>query len=209
MKIIIVACIGMGVGSKLLFAITQIYRLFGNFTIKNLLYLVINSGFVFYGGLIGAILFVTLYSKKSKFNLRKIYNFAIPAIPLFHVFGRLGCLFAGCCYGKVAAWGVHIHTDEYLHIPVQLYESIFNLFLFVFLLIREKEKQKEVNLLSEYLICYSVFRFIIEFFRGDVIRGILLIFSTSQWISIIIFIIVISKFLFIRLKHKEVVFNGS
>lgn len=148
---------------------------------------IITSGFVFYGGLFGAILGCVIFSKLFKYNVRDMLNFVSPGYSSFHACGRIGCFFAGCCYGKVSTWGFPLWNEpEILRIPVQLIEAIFLLSMTLFLLILEKKGKG--NIFEIYLIGYATFRFIIEFWRGDELRGIWICFSTSQWISIIIII---------------------
>jgi phosphatidylglycerol:prolipoprotein diacylglycerol transferase len=115
------------------------------------------------------------------------------AIPLAHGFGRIGCFFYGCCYGlptqsflgikfpldsPAGSWGVKV-------IPTQIISAVFLFILFIFLFkIRSKAKGPG-KLTGYYLLIYGVFRFIIEFFRGDP-RGFFFIFSTSQWLSLLL-----------------------
>jgi len=156
------------------------------------------GGYVFYGGLIGGIIAVIIYAKVYKINIFKMLNIIIPVVPLIHAFGRVGCFFAGCCYGKeyhgvfsvsfdYNSWSPHLH--EVSRYPVQLMESGINLILFVFLYFYSSKKRKEgLNNFGIYLISYSVIRFIMEFFRGDLVRGVFLFgISTSQIISFILF----------------------
>lgn len=114
----------------------------------------------------------------------------LPSVLLFHMFGRLGCFFAGCCYGREANWGVvFMHSLNAPNgvplIPVQLFEAAFNLLMLVAILIIRPERKRQGLLLPLYLIAYAIGRFILEFFRGDMGRGIFL-FSTSQWISLFV-----------------------
>lgn len=150
------------------------------------------GGMVFYGGLIGAIIAADIYCKVSRVDFSLYADIFAPAIPLFHAFGRIGCTFAGCCYGLEASWGVpviHMHNDGTFHtathIPVPLIEAACNIILMIILLILRSKNFKKGSLLAIYFIMYSVIRFTDEFFRGDLIRGRFLWFSTSQWISII------------------------
>jgi len=170
------------------------------------------GGIVFYGGFIGGFLTVIIYSKFKKIELLKICDLIAPQIPLAHAFGRLGCFSYGCCFGKITTikWlGVkfpvnspayieqlnkNLITPDYVSslpvIPTQLLELYFLIFLFFILLILAKKITKSGIISSAYLILYSLWRFVIEFYRGDD-RGsfILNIFSISQFISILLFII--------------------
>lgn len=179
--------IGGFVGSKLLFAITQIPQLISEFSLKNLLLLIPQSGFVFYGGLFGVIYTIMLGTRMDHDLRNRIFRMIAPSIPLFHGFGRIGCMLAGCCYGRELRETILLFgLFELERVPVQIIESVYEFLLFAVLLILERHK--EVDGMKIYLISYSVFRFLIEFFRGDTVRGIFFGLSTAQWISIFIIV---------------------
>ena len=128
-----------------------------------------------------------LFSRLKGLNIKDMLDLSVPGYSIFHAFGRIGCFFAGCCYGKISTWGVPMQNEPgILRIPVQLIES-FTLFLLFGYLI-SSEKRRKNNLFKRYIICYATCRFLLEFLRGDVIRGRCLLFSTSQWISLLIFL---------------------
>ncbi len=157
------------------------------------------TGATFYGGLIGGVgLFLAIYFivgkfifKEEKIHLQQFWrvaNVAVCSILVAHAFGRIGCLMAGCCYGKESnsflAVKLVTHTSKVL--PVPLFEAIFLLGLFVllsFLLFKGKDT------FSIYLIAYGVWRFFIEFLRGDD-RGSTLfnILSPSQLTAVLLII---------------------
>lgn len=177
------------VGSRILFVITIIPSLIKNFTIDKLVFYIFNGGLVFYGGLIGIILGMYVCSKIRKDDTLNLFNFAAPAFPLFHVFGRIGCFLAGCCYGVESTFGFSMSSSpEIIRFPVQLFEALANLLIFISLIVLPKYK-KINNLMIVYLLEYGVCRFILEFFRGDTERGIWGFLSTSQIISICIIIV--------------------
>ena len=140
---------------------------------------------VFYGGLVGAVLAATLYIRKRKLAFGEVADILIPAGVLFHVFGRIGCFFAGCCHGFAAHWGVALRGGVPL-VPVQLFESSFNLLLLTMMLTLRPERKRKGILMPLYLIAYSLGRFGLEFLRGDMNRGAAFGVSTSQWISLAI-----------------------
>jgi phosphatidylglycerol:prolipoprotein diacylglycerol transferase len=122
-------------------------------------------------------------------------DFFAPALALGHAIGRIGCFFAGCCYGKESSlpWSV-IFNDEnslavigvHLH-PTQIYETIGNFLLFTFLKFYGRKKRRTGMIFAVYLIIYSVLRFVVEIFRGDY-RGIQYVgLSISQVISMGLF----------------------
>ncbi|MCX7990586.1 MAG: prolipoprotein diacylglyceryl transferase [Proteobacteria bacterium] len=149
------------------------------------------GGLVFHGGLLFAIPFVIFSFKKERIPILTCLDIIVVFIPLAHFFGRLGCFFAGCCYGKVCElpWAVKFTNpltlapkNIPLH-PTQLYEAFSNLSLFFILFLLRKKIKVEGVLLSLYLIGYGIIRFFIEFLRGD-LRDVYLGYSTAQWISI-------------------------
>ena len=165
------------------------------------------GGFVFYGGLIGGIIGVFLYAKQFKISFQSLILILIPVVPLIHAIGRIGCLLAGCCYG-MEYHGFGAITFEHSSLapngvplfPMQIVESINNVIIFLILLVTYKKFLGTYKTVGLYLILYSIVRFILEFFRGDLIRGIYFSLSTSQWISIILFIVGTCIFLH---KSKE------
>lgn len=173
---------------------------------------ILNSGFVFYGGLIFGVLGAFLAAKSLKEKVSDHENLLITIIPLVHAFGRLGCFFAGCCYGKPTNGIFSVTFQNPVSdapigvplIPVQLYESAFNLLLFLTLAIIDKKTSGKKILLPIYVIAYGVERFIIEFFRYDEVRGIFFGLSTSQWISIAMVIVGVLVFVYRNKRAKNV-----
>ncbi len=149
-----------------------------------------DSGLVFYGGLVGGIIGALIAIKTNKYNFNVYANAIIPCIPLGHAFGRVGCLLAGCCYGMhyEGCFAIHsIYVDPRNTLfPIQAVESMLNIILFVLLSLYTHKQKNGLILLSLYIVAYSAARFTLEFFRGDLIRGIYLGLSTSQWISILL-----------------------
>jgi len=156
------------------------------------------SGGVFYGGLILAVAVALWYIRRVGLPLWTTCDVFAPGIALGHVVGRFGCLFAGCCYGKPTTkpWGITF-TDPYaasfvgtplgvpLH-PTQLYEAGAELVILIVLLTTERKGRTFAGrTFWLYMLLYAVSRFVIEFYRGDE-RGTVGIFSTSQFISILL-----------------------
>lgn len=179
--------LGAIVGSKIVFAVTQIPWLIENFSLTNLIMLIPQSGFVFYGGLFGTIFTLLFMTRRDAILRKKVFNVAVPAMPLFHAFGRVGCFLTGCCYGKELSNSIIFGSIELRRIPVQLIEALAEVILFIIILIIDK-KRKDANLLKIYLVSYAIIRFIDEFIRGDKIRGIFCGLSTAQWISLMILV---------------------
>ena len=183
------------VGAKLLLLITD----FKSFTAdpRELLTLA-RSGGVFYGGLIVAVIVALWYIRRVGLPLWTTCDVFAPGIALGHVVGRFGCLFAGCCFGKPTTrpWGITF-TDPFaaanvgtplgvaLH-PTQLYEAGAELVILIVLLVTERKGRPfPGRTFWLYMLLYAISRFIIEFYRGDD-RGTVGMFSTSQFISIVL-----------------------
>ena len=133
-------------------------------------------GATFYGGLIGAVIvFLLLYFGAGHFLLKdkqhiaqfnKMLSLIVPCIVVAHAFGRLGCLFDGCCYGAVTDSWIGIVMRGEKRIPIQFFESLFLFALFFVLLYLAVRKKNEYTA-SLYLIIYGIWRFFIEFARDD------------------------------------------
>jgi len=137
------------------------------------------SAGTFYGGILGGILWVVLYTHFQKMPLLAVLDVAAAPVALGHAIGRVGCFVAGCCYGKPTSlpWGVTFTSPVAeriagtpLHVslhPTQLYEAaaeFLNLVLLVWLGSRQRFTGQ---LIGAYFILYGVERGTIEFFRGD------------------------------------------
>jgi phosphatidylglycerol:prolipoprotein diacylglycerol transferase len=182
-------------GAKVLLLITD-WRTFTS-SPGELLTLV-RSGGVFYGGLIVAVAVSLWYIRRVGLPLWTTCDVFAPGIALGHVIGRLGCLFAGCCYGKPTSlpWGITF-TDPFaaanvgtplntpLH-PTQLYEAGAEALILIILLATESRGRRFAGrTFWLYMLLYAISRFIVEIFRGDP-RGTVGIFSTSQFISVLL-----------------------
>ncbi|MBO4385272.1 MAG: prolipoprotein diacylglyceryl transferase [Clostridia bacterium] len=153
---------------------------------------IFQGGLVFYGGLIGGVIGAFVGAALAKAKIVLYSDPIVPTLPLAHAIGRMGCFCAGCCYGKVTeSWiGMRFPSavtglaENVKVIPTQLIEAGANLIVFLFLLWFTRKKRQGFTTLFVYLFIYGVERFLLEYLRGDEIRGIFGAFSTSQWISI-------------------------
>ena len=148
----------------------------------------LNSGFVFYGGLIGALSSLLIASFIHKKNYFLFFENIAFVIPLMHGIGRIGCFLSGCCYGipYTGPLAVVYSFSDTPCFPVQLLEAGLLFLLFVFLLIyRLKEGKYSFEI---YLMSYSVIRIITEQFRGDTVRGVFLGQGISVWVSVLLLI---------------------
>lgn len=158
-------------------------------------------GFVFFGGLLGSAAMCFLAQRKLKFDYLAVADYFGVALPMGHALGRLGCLGAGCCYGRPtslpwgialggnpasstprALWGIALH-------PTQVYESLANLAIFLFLWKRVLPRVQRKELVAGtvflgYVALYSAARFAVEFYRYDDRGATLPPLSISQWVSL-------------------------
>lgn len=156
------------------------------------------SGITFMGGLVGGVIVFVLgtvfFAQPTvKHEITKIVGIAAPCIAAGHCLGRLGCFCVGCCYGKPTdSWiGVVFKAGSgkgIPRIPTQLIEAIFLFVLFIVLLILLLKRRDSKYLAVIYMFAYSIFRFVLEFWRGDDARGLFAALSPSQIQSIIMFL---------------------
>ncbi|MCH5200071.1 MAG: prolipoprotein diacylglyceryl transferase [Oscillospiraceae bacterium] len=194
------AFIGAIIGAKLLYLLTsvEVYWLPQLSFWDNMRYwllLIAGGGLVFYGGLIGALLGALRYVLHFKAPVSTMLDSAFVGVPLFHAFGRVGCFLAGCCFGTEYHGILAVTFPEgnlgkapagAELLPVQLIEAFLNIVLWAILFTVYRRTSRRWLTSGLYLACYGVMRFVLEYFRGDVIRGSIFSLSTSQFISIFI-----------------------
>lgn len=176
-------------GAKLLYYLT----IFKDILQDPGLLLRFSGGFVVYGGIMGGICAGFFYCKAKKISFYRYLDLVVPSIALAQGFGRIGCFLAGCCYGQEChgPLSVTFRSSQFAPnniplFPSQLVSSAFD-FLNFFVLCALARKNKTPGRISAfYLIFYSIGRFVIEFYRGDLIRGTVGSLSTSQFISLFV-----------------------
>ncbi len=167
-----------------------------------------SAGSVFFGGLLAGLGAGFLASRLYGLPFARLVDLAVTSLPLGHALGRVGCFLAGCCYGVATetVFGIVFPAHHPSHpesvLPVQLFEAVFNLALIFFLLawFRKGRHAGTYRLPALYLVFYATFRFLIEFFRADAIRGVNFL-STSQWISLPLFLA--GLYLFFSHPHRR------
>lgn len=178
------------------------------------------TGITFIGGLIGGVgTFLIVYNLMKKKLTGKIIDI-LPIAPICitvaHAFGRIGCFFAGCCGGNVAQEGDFFYflavrfshltynnevvKDSFLTYPIQLFEAIFLLILAGIMILLLIKKNFQYNFVI-YLPAYGIWRYFIEFARGDergqIFKGVDWI-SPSQFWSLIMILMTIPLFFFLK-----------
>ncbi len=182
------------VGARLLFVLANFpyYR-----SIPSEIWRIDQGGLIFYGGIIGGALGAVWFAHRRREPFAALMDFLVVAIPLGHMFGRLGCFLNGCCYGLPlpgdggisltgaigCGCGVAMAGDQTLRYPVQLYEAVGNLLIFVVLYAFYQRRPRQGLVCAAYLALYPGLRFGLEFLRGDTrwrAGGL----TAAQWLSL-------------------------
>jgi phosphatidylglycerol:prolipoprotein diacylglycerol transferase len=168
------------------------------------------GGLTFFGGFIAAVILCVWMIRRHRLPVWKTLDVFAPSLALGVFFGRLGCLAAGCCYGRQCAlpWAVTFthpetlaRTGVPLH-PTQIYSALAALITFVILYVLRRHKSFDGQLALLWILCYSCARVVIEQFRGDV-RGGMLTDNIELSFVIAAGLIIISLVLFPILKKKN------
>ncbi len=172
------------------------------------------GGLIFFGGLIAATLTMLYFIRKKGLKLMQTLDILAPSAAIGQGIGRLGCLAAGCCFGKPTNldWAITF-TDPRclapigaaLH-PTQILASADLFLIFGLLCLVRRFKKFQGQIVASYLVFISIHRFFIEFLRGDdrgTVNMLLANLSTSQFISIILFIIGVVWFFLGNKKKKQ------
>lgn len=128
------------------------------------------EGLTSFGGIIFAVPVMVWWARKHQASYAKLFDLFAPAFMLGHVFGRVGCLLNGCCYGGVCdakfPLGVHFADAPGLHHPAQAYDSVMNLIGLGILLAYEKRGFRPGQGVGAFLVLHGLTRFIYEFWRA-------------------------------------------
>lgn len=169
--------IGAILGARTLYVATYWKESFAGQPLSEI-FMIQHGGLVFYGGLIGAAAAVILYTRIRHMALWKFADVLSPSIALGYVFGRLGCLMNGCCYGRECSlpWAIRFPVGHETHPaggpaqpvhPTQIYDALLNLALYGFLAWLYRRKKFDGQVFAVYLVCYAFTRSLVEYFRGD------------------------------------------
>jgi phosphatidylglycerol:prolipoprotein diacylglycerol transferase len=164
--------VGAIVGARVLYVISFWDEEFARAPITHV-FMIQKGGLVYYGGLIGSSLAYIIYAVVRKLPFWRVADILAPSVALGYVFGRLGCLMNGCCYGKVCKlpWAVHFPETHSTHgqavHPTQIYDSLLNLLLYAALAWLYRRKKFDGQVFGFYLVGFAITRSTVEFFRGD------------------------------------------
>jgi len=170
-----------------------------------------HGGLVFYGGFFLSLIVCLFYLRKHKLPIAKTCDLFAPSLAAGEFLGRIGCFFAGCCYGKEAnlPWCVIFTNPQSLAMigvplhPTQLYASLLALLTFLILLYLRRHKHFEGEITWSYILLYSVSRIAVEYFRGDP-RGFIIdeTISIAQGIALILGSLSVFMLLYLRKGQK-------
>lgn len=166
--------LGTVVGARALYVATYWQDQFAGKPFSEV-FMIQRGGLVFYGGLMGATLAAVVYLRVKKLPLWKVADILAPSIALGSVFGRIGCLLNGCCYGRACSlpWAISfppgnpLNPPTYPVHPTQVYDSLLNLALYAGLAWLYRRKKFDGQVFGLYLIAYPLLRSFVELFRGD------------------------------------------
>ena len=177
-----------------------------------------NGGLAIHGGILAALIFTIIYSKKKKINLLKLTDICVVGLIIGQAIGRWGNFFNGEAFGKITTLTSlqNLHIPKFIidgmfiegsyREPLFLYESISCLLGFIVLLLIRKlyKKLKLGQLTSIYLIWYGITRIIIEYFRSDsLMLGSIKVAQLISLLFIISGIIVFIKSIKNKTLYKE------
>lgn len=198
---LITLMLGGVVGSRMAYVIEHWQSEFAANPIKVIR--VDQGGLMFYGGLILSIVIFFVWCAVKKMRPLELADLFCTVIPLGHAFGRLGCFFYGCCYGRLSSSAIAVtfprHSPAWYEqlsagliqsgaarslpvLPVQLFEALLLLSLFAVLLTVYIKRRRDTA--GIYLIGYAVVRIATETMRGDP-RAVVAGLSISQAISVV------------------------
>lgn len=198
------AALGALAGAKLLYFITMP----AGVPLKDALL----TGFVFHGGLLGGALAGIAAARALRLDALLLMDHAAPCLAIGHGIGRVGCFFAGCCYGVPVRWGIVLPQalgapHDVPLLPIQLIEAALNVALGIALLRYARKKREPGYAAGLYCLIYAVMRFVLEFFRGDEVRGAAAGLSTGQWMSL--GLAAAGLWLFARVCTAEIVLENT
>lgn len=148
------------------------------------------GGLAVQGSLIGALLTVGVIFKRKEVSFLSAVDLMIPYAALAQSFGRIGCFLNGCCYGLVSDdlfLGVAYPAETVARIPIQIFYSLGHLAIFVILRVYQGRFPRKGRVFALYLMLFSVMRFFLDRFRGDVLSHLGSL-HTTQIFALIFFL---------------------
>jgi len=202
------------IGGKIFYWLEDPTRYFSN---PGLLFKSIGNGFVFYGSFLLTVPVLIYWFKKKSIDPWVAFDYAGIAGALVHAFGKLGCLLAGCCHGKVSTGPISIvFTNPNCHAspldtplyPTQLWDAMILFMAIGLMMFMKRKKWMDGQLFLTYGIVYAIGRFFTEKYRGDEERGFVLNGLLSHSQAIAIAVLSVCVFVFILRYHKTRIQNA-
>jgi phosphatidylglycerol:prolipoprotein diacylglycerol transferase len=166
LDILIAILLGGLIGGRLLFVIINL-----SYFLENPVHIVMlnEGGMAFQGGLAGGMIAALIACRVKKVSFWGMLDLVSPYAALGHAIGRIGCLMNGCCYGKpvTSGFGLMFHGEPVMRAPVQIYESLSLLALFLVLLFIGRKRRFGGEIFSIYIMLYAVIRIALEPLRAD------------------------------------------
>lgn len=213
------------VGSRVLYVIHSVPDFWSD---PLVVFRVWEGGLVFQGGVIGGVIVLYLLAKKGGLSFFQMLDVYVPALSFAHALGRIGCFFAGCCHGGVCPVDYPLAVtfpkliDQFGNsigaapaniplYPTQLFESGGELLIFALLCFVRLRKPFHGAVFAFYLMIYSILRFALEFYRGDLDRGFFIepavsggfSLSNGQFLAILGFLFGLIIWFYQKQKQKE------
>ena len=155
------------------------------------------GGYAYFGALVFSVGALLIYSHFKKVNFLLLADYAMPFLMLSQMFVRIGCLAAGCCYGKPTSqpFGLAFKTvDGLARHPTQVYEAVLLFLIYVISRrIYKRRADRRGLTLAATLIMYGLGRFFVEYFRAD--SRVLVLDLTQAQVSCLLVTIVGMSFL--------------
>jgi len=126
------------------------------------------AGLTSFGGLLFGFLAIAVFAKRARVKLLDFMDLAAPAVLVAHAIGRVGCLLNGCCYGGHCdlPWAIHVHGEQGLYHPAQIYDALMNLAGLPILLAFERRGRLPGRSAALFFVVHGTARFIYEFWRA-------------------------------------------
>ncbi len=201
------------VGSRILYIINSVPDFWSD---PLVIIRVWEGGLVFQGGVIASFFTMIYYLRNQKMSFYKVADVFVPALSIGHAIGRVGCFFAGCCYGKPAPDGFFwtlifpqvqggIAPAGVSLYPTQPMEALGEVIIFLMLVTYRKKKPFDGAIFLLYLILYSILRSFIEVIRGDLVRGFVIppYVSVAQGISFVAIVASLVTWCILAKKAKK------
>jgi len=201
---------GSILGARFVYVTTYWKQEFANQPFSEV-FMIQHGGLVYYGGFLGAAAGAVIYLTWKKLPAWTILDILAPSAALGNIFGRIGCLLNGCCYGRACdlPWAIHFPADHETHgvgvHPTQIYDALLNLILYLALAWLFRRRKFDGQIFALYFIGYAICRSIAEIFRGDYpadhIHGGLL--TSAQLLSVPILLAGIALYFWRRSQVKR------